>query len=79
MCAAINVWCGLRHCTEVHFATFHSGGFITVIVSNSQERKLTKCTSVQWLDLVTVRKSDLKWTDQFAGCLVREKPGLFDH
>ena len=46
MCAAINIWCGLRHCTEVRFATFLSGGFITAIEVNSQERKLAKRTSV---------------------------------
>ena len=37
----------LAHCTEVHFASFLSGGFITAIVVNSLERKLAKCTSVQ--------------------------------
>ena len=50
MCAAINIWCGLRHCTEVRFATFLSGGFITAIVLNPQERKLEKHTSVHWVD-----------------------------
>ena len=34
------------HCTEVPFASFLSGGFITVIVVNLQERKLEKRTSV---------------------------------
>ena len=33
--------------TEVHFASFLSGGFITAIVVNPPERKLTKRTSVQ--------------------------------
>jgi hypothetical protein len=34
------------HCTEVRFASFVSGGFITVIVVNPPERKLVKRTSV---------------------------------
>ena len=38
MCAAINIWCGLRHCTEVRFATFLSGGFITAIVKVRQSQ-----------------------------------------
>ena len=38
----------LHHCTEVHFASFLSGGFITVIVVNPPERKLAKRTSVHW-------------------------------
>ena len=33
--------------TEVQFASFFSGGFITAIVVNIQERKLAKRTSVQ--------------------------------
>ena len=32
--------------TEVRFASFFSGGFITAIVVNPLERKLKKCTSV---------------------------------
>ena len=36
-----------RHCTEVRFASFLSGGFITAIVVNPPERKLAKRTSVQ--------------------------------
>ena len=35
------------HCTEVRFASFFSGGFITAIVVNPSERRLAKCTSVQ--------------------------------
>ncbi len=35
-----------QHCTEVHFASFLSGGFITVIVVNPPESKLAKRTSV---------------------------------
>ena len=37
-----------RQCTEVRFASFLSGGFITDIVVNPPERKLAKHTSVQW-------------------------------
>ena len=36
----------LGHCTEVGFACFLSGGFITAIVVNPPERKLAKRTSV---------------------------------
>jgi hypothetical protein len=32
--------------TEVHFASFFSGGFTTMAVINPPEKKLTKCTSV---------------------------------
>ena len=35
------------HSTEMHFASFLSGRFITAIVVNSPERKLAKCTSVE--------------------------------
>ena len=35
------------HYTEVRFASFLSGGFITAIVVNLLERKLIKRTSVQ--------------------------------
>ena len=35
-------------CTEVRFASLLSGEFITAIVVNLPERKLEKCTSVQW-------------------------------
>ena len=37
------------HCTEVRFASFLSGGFITAIVVNPLERKLEKRTSVHWV------------------------------
>ena len=36
-----------KRCTEVRFASFLSGAFITAIVVNSPERKLAKRTSVQ--------------------------------
>ena len=42
-----------RQCTEVCFASFLSGGFITTIVVNPPERKLAERTSVQLVaDLV---------------------------
>ena len=40
----------MTQCTEVRFARFLSGGFITAIVVNPPESKLAKRTSVQWLD-----------------------------
>ena len=36
------------HCTEMHFASFLFGGFITAIVVNPPENKLAKRTSVHW-------------------------------
>ena len=36
----------VRQCTEVHFASFFSGGFTTMTVINPLERKLAKRTSV---------------------------------
>jgi hypothetical protein len=39
-------WC--NDCTEVHFASFLSGGFTTMAVINPPERKLAKRTSVDW-------------------------------
>ena len=39
------------HCTEVRFARFLSGGFITAIVVNPPERKLAKRTSVHCLGM----------------------------
>ena len=35
-----------RKCSEVHFTSFVSGGFITTIVVNPPERKLAKGTFV---------------------------------
>ena len=43
---AIEMASNFGHCTDVRFASFLSGGFITTIVVNSPERKLAKCTSV---------------------------------
>jgi hypothetical protein len=36
--------------TGLRFASFFSGGFITAIVVNPQEKKLGKWTSVHWTD-----------------------------
>ena len=38
----------LSHYTDVSFASFFSGGFITAIIVNPPEMKLAKRTSVQW-------------------------------
>ena len=38
-----------NQCTEMHFVNFFSSGFITAIIVNPPERKLAKCTSVQWV------------------------------
>ena len=35
--------------TEIRFASFLSGGFITAIVVNTTEKKLVKRTTVEWL------------------------------
>jgi hypothetical protein len=45
------------HCTELRFASFFSGGYITAIVVNSPERKFAKRTSVHC--------TDKKWTKTF--------------
>ena len=42
----------IEQCTEVCFASFFPGGFITAIVINSPERKLAKRTLVQWTGLL---------------------------
>ena len=41
----------MKPTTEVGFASFLSGGFITAIVVNPPERKLAKRTSVHWFTL----------------------------
>ena len=46
-------------CTEVHFVSILSGGFITAIVVNSPERKLAKCTSVDCFQV-----QNLPWNDK---------------
>ena len=37
-------------CTEVRFASFLPGGFITATLVNPTEKKQAKRTSVQWFD-----------------------------
>ena len=44
--SASRVW--LDQCTELRFASFLSGGFITANLVNPPEMKLAKRTSVQW-------------------------------
>ena len=41
-------------CTEVGFASFLSGGFITAIVVNPPERKLVKRTSGQYCSMLYI-------------------------
>jgi hypothetical protein len=41
-----------RQCTEVRFASFFSGEFITAIVVNPPECKRAKRTSVQWRGII---------------------------
>ena len=41
----------LRHCTEVRFASFLSGGFTNMAVINPPERKVAKRTSVHFVDV----------------------------
>ena len=38
----------------MRFATLFSGGFISAIEVNPSERKLVKCTSVEWVTLESV-------------------------
>jgi hypothetical protein len=38
----------MAQCTEMRFASYLSGRFITMAVINPPEKKLAKCTSVQW-------------------------------
>ena len=40
-----------KQCTEVRFVSFFSGGFTTMAVMNTPERKLSKRTSVHCLDV----------------------------
>ena len=44
------------HCTEMRFASFLSGGFITAIVVYPPERKLAKRTSVHCLAAMSSSK-----------------------
>ena len=47
LCTCMIIEIHFIECTEVQFASFFSGGFITAIVVNPPERRLTKRTSVQ--------------------------------
>ena len=51
----------IPHYTEVCFASFLSGGFITAIVVNPPERKLAKRTSVQWFKVIKPFLQPQKW------------------
>ena len=42
------------YCTEMRFASFFSGGFITAIVVNPPERKLAKHTSVHYILILSL-------------------------
>ena len=41
-----------NQCTEMRFASFLSGAFITALVVNPPESKLAKRTSVQWVNIL---------------------------
>ena len=42
----------MDHCTEVRFASFLSGGFITAILANPPESKLAKRISMHFIDQI---------------------------
>ena len=50
-----NIRC--TQCTEVQFASFFSGGFITAIVVNPPERRLAKHTFVGWCNSGVIKLS----------------------
>ena len=54
-----------QHCTEVRFASFFSGGFITAIVVNSPERRLARRTSVHCTKVV--------WKLRMVGMLLQHR------
>ena len=54
----------IEHCTEVRFASFLSGGFITAIVVNPPERKLAKRTSVL-SSILWIFQSIFCWMTEF--------------
>ena len=43
-----------NHCTEVHFTSLLSGGFITTAVINPPEKKLANPTSVHWKNAAVI-------------------------
>ena len=55
----LELW--FRECTEVRFARFISGEFTTMAVINPPERKLTKCTSVEWTSGIELANQPLIW------------------
>ena len=62
-------------CTEVRFASFLSGGFITAIEVNPLERKLAKRTSVQCSGAISIC---LAWQNKESfstKCLQHSKSG----
>ena len=52
----------ILHCTEMRFASFLSGGFITAMVVNPPERRLAKCTSVHCKSIHNQSESDCSKT-----------------
>ena len=55
---------GVLYCTEVRFASLLSGGFSTMAVTNSPEKKLAKRTSVctpycDWLSCLPARGNQM--------------------
>ena len=62
------------------FASFLSGGFITVIVVNPPEKKLAKCTSVHCLTLNFERCQIFmyRYLIKFAGTYIKSYMGV-DH
>ena len=46
----------LLQCTDMRFASFLSGGFTTMAVMNPPEKKLEKCTSVQYVGMPVQQK-----------------------
>ena len=55
---------------------FENGTKVMIFSSGQTDLRSSQYQSGQWLDLVPVRKSDLKWTDQFAGGPVPEKKSV---
>ena len=49
--ASFHMSYSLLECTEVRYASSLSGGFITAIVVNPQERNLAKRTSMDWVEI----------------------------
>ena len=65
----------LKHCTEVRFASFLSGGFTTMAVINPLENKLAKRISVhcfmgQYIELVIILPYSVAMTLPHLRCIV---------